>query len=98
MVEVMLAARASIPVNISAGKVMNDPPPASAFCAPAHTDAMNSTSKISIAPPISLRRPASGRADAGDGQGEAIEAMRQAPRAAHRHSSSTHWLSYVKQS
>ena len=34
-VEVMLAARASMPVNISAGSVMNEPPPASAFCAPA---------------------------------------------------------------
>ena len=30
-VEVMLAARASMPVSISDGKVMKDPPPASAF-------------------------------------------------------------------
>jgi len=33
-VEVMLAARASMPTSISDGKVMNEPPPASAFCAP----------------------------------------------------------------
>ena len=31
MVEVMLAARASMPVSISDGSVMNEPPPASAF-------------------------------------------------------------------
>jgi hypothetical protein len=35
-VEVMLAARASIPVSINDGRVTNDPPPASAFCTPAH--------------------------------------------------------------
>ena len=38
-VEVMLAARASMPVSMSAGNVMNDPPPASAFCTPAHSEA-----------------------------------------------------------
>ena len=38
-VEVMLAARASMPVSISDGRVMNEPPPASAFCAPAQIDA-----------------------------------------------------------
>ena len=32
----MLAARASMPVSISAGSVMNEPPPASAFWVPAH--------------------------------------------------------------
>ncbi len=40
-VEVMLAARASMPVSISDGKVMNEPPPASAFCAPAQIEATN---------------------------------------------------------
>src|ERR1700722_6755015 len=39
-VEVMLAARASMPVSISDGRVMNEPPPASAFCTPAHIEAM----------------------------------------------------------
>ena len=43
MVEVMLAARASMPVNISAGRVTNEPPPASAFCTPAHSAARNRT-------------------------------------------------------
>ena len=43
MVEVMFAARASIPVKISAGSVMNEPPPASAFCAPAQVDAKKRT-------------------------------------------------------
>ena len=38
-VEVMLAARASMPVSISDGSVMNEPPPANAFWAPAHSDA-----------------------------------------------------------
>ena len=32
-VEVMFAARASMPVRISAGRVMNEPPPANWFCA-----------------------------------------------------------------
>ena len=39
-VEVMLAARASMPVSISDGRVMNEPPPASAFCVPAQIEAM----------------------------------------------------------
>src|SRR5271165_2423274 len=39
-VDVMLAARASMPVSISDGKVMNEPPPASAFCVPAQIEAM----------------------------------------------------------
>src|SRR5208282_440368 len=47
-VDVILAARASIPAAISAGKVMNEPPPAKAFCAPAQIDATKSTHKISI--------------------------------------------------
>jgi hypothetical protein len=42
-VEVMLAARASIPVSISAGKVMKEPPPANAFWQPAQRAAKNST-------------------------------------------------------
>jgi hypothetical protein len=42
-VEVMLAARASMPVNISDGRVMNEPPPASAFCTPAHIEATKRT-------------------------------------------------------
>ena len=41
MVEAMLAARASRPDKISVGKVMNEPPPASAFCVPAHRAATN---------------------------------------------------------
>jgi hypothetical protein len=48
-VEVMLAARASIPVNISDGRVMNAPPPASAFCTPAHVAAMKRTMRAVIA-------------------------------------------------
>src|SRR6185312_12456938 len=42
-VEVMLAARASIPVSISEGSVRNEPPPASAFCAPAQIEATKRT-------------------------------------------------------
>ncbi len=42
-VDVMFAALASMPVRISAGRVMNEPPPASWFCAPAHTAAPNSS-------------------------------------------------------
>ena len=42
-VEVMLAARASMPVSISDGRVTNEPPPASAFCTPAHIAAMKRT-------------------------------------------------------
>ncbi len=42
-VEVMLAARASMPVSISDGRVMNEPPPASAFCTPAHIEATKRT-------------------------------------------------------
>ena len=47
-VEVMLAARASMPVSISDGSVMNEPPPASAFCAPAHIEATNKTNNAVI--------------------------------------------------
>ena len=43
--EVMLAVRASMPVRIRAGRVMNDPPPASWFCAPAHRAATNRMTK-----------------------------------------------------
>src|SRR5208282_2857262 len=50
-VEVMLAARASMPVSISEGKVMNDPPPASAFCAPAQIAAMKRIAKAVTAEP-----------------------------------------------
>src|SRR5205823_6041927 len=35
----------SIPVNINAGSVMNEPPPASAFCAPAHSAATKRMAK-----------------------------------------------------
>jgi hypothetical protein len=56
MVEVMSAAHASMPANFRAGKVTNDPPPASAFWAPAETAATNKTSKISARPPISFHR------------------------------------------
>src|SRR5574337_1247509 len=48
-VEVMLAARASIPVSISDGRVMKDPPPASAFCAPAQIEATNRMRRGTIA-------------------------------------------------
>src|ERR1700677_2653782 len=47
-VEVMLAARASMPVSISDGRVMNEPPPASAFCVPAHIAAMKRTTRAVI--------------------------------------------------
>jgi hypothetical protein len=43
-VEVIFAARASSPARMSAGRVMNDPPPASAFCAPAQSPARRSRS------------------------------------------------------
>ncbi len=39
IVEVILAACASMPVNISEGRVMKEPPPARAFCIPAHSEA-----------------------------------------------------------
>ena len=42
-VDVILAASAVIPVNISAGRVRNVPPPARAFCTPAHTATRKST-------------------------------------------------------
>src|SRR5271165_3823373 len=45
MVEVMLAARASMPVSINDGSVMKEPPPASAFCAPAQIEATNRTKR-----------------------------------------------------
>ncbi len=48
MVEAMLAARASSPLKISAGRVTNEPPPARAFCTPAHRATTNSRSKVSI--------------------------------------------------
>ncbi len=52
-VDVMLAARASMPVSISDGSVMNEPPPASAFCAPAQIEAMKrTTSEIVIGSPV----------------------------------------------
>jgi hypothetical protein len=44
----MLAARASSPVNISKGKVMKEPPPASAFCVPAQTATMNNKTNTHI--------------------------------------------------
>src|SRR5271163_3632013 len=47
-VEVMLAARGSMPVSISDGRVMNEPPPASAFCVPAHIAAMKRTTRAVI--------------------------------------------------
>ena len=53
IVEVMLAARASMPVSISAGSVMNEPPPASAFCAPAQSEAR--MSRIQRHPPLGAR-------------------------------------------
>jgi hypothetical protein len=48
-VEVMLAARASMPVSISDGRVTNEPPPASAFCTPAHIAAMKRMMRAVIA-------------------------------------------------
>ncbi len=47
-VEVMLAARASMPVSISDGRVMNEPPPASAFCVPAQSEAIKRTTRAVI--------------------------------------------------
>ena len=38
-VDVMLAASGDMPETISAGNVMNEPPPASVFCRPAHKPA-----------------------------------------------------------
>jgi hypothetical protein len=48
IVEVMFAARASMPVSISAGKVMKVPPPANAFCIPAHKEMMKRPVRRSI--------------------------------------------------
>ena len=48
IVDVMLASFGSSPAAISAGRVMNDPPPASAFCTPAHRPAANSRSIIEV--------------------------------------------------
>src|ERR1700722_4722201 len=48
-VEGMLAARASMPVSLSDGRGMNEPPPASAFCTPAHIAAMKRTTRAIIA-------------------------------------------------
>jgi len=42
-VEVMLAASGVMPVSIKTGKVMNEPPPANAFCSPAHKPAMKTS-------------------------------------------------------
>src|SRR5271166_111044 len=58
IVEVMLAARASIPVSISEGRVRNDPPPASAFCAPAQIAAMKRITRAVTSRGLpGLRRP-----------------------------------------
>ena len=46
MVEAMLAARASSPVSIRAGRVMNEPPPASAFCVPAQKAATSKMARL----------------------------------------------------
>src|SRR5271157_4026967 len=56
-VEVMFAARASMPVSISEGRVMNDPPPASAFCAPAQIEATNRIASAVIDEPFASRLP-----------------------------------------
>jgi hypothetical protein len=40
-VEAILAALASRPVSIKAGRVKKEPPPAKAFCAPAHKATQN---------------------------------------------------------
>src|SRR5882757_10734730 len=48
MVDVILAARGLIPLRISSGRVMKDPPPASAFCAPAHTEARKRITKVIV--------------------------------------------------
>src|SRR3954468_24030729 len=45
-VDVMLAARGSSPARTRAGRVTNDPPPASAFCAPAQSPARKSRKNI----------------------------------------------------
>ncbi len=58
-VEVMLAARASMPVSMSAGRVRKEPPPARAFCTPAHNAAANSSRWVIVVPgPL---RPGSSR-------------------------------------
>jgi hypothetical protein len=51
MVEVMFAARASMPVSIKAGKVMKVPPPANAFWIPAHKETAKSIISSSMCPP-----------------------------------------------
>ncbi len=50
MVEAMLAARASSPEKISAGRVTKEPPPARAFCTPAQSATANSRSSVSMGP------------------------------------------------
>ena len=45
-VEVILADSAVMPVSISAGRVRNVPPPASAFCMPAHNAAAKRSAKV----------------------------------------------------
>ena len=47
-VEVMLAASGDMPDMISAGSVTKEPPPASAFCSPAHRPAAKIRRSISI--------------------------------------------------
>ncbi len=47
-VEAMLAARASRPVRISAGRVTNEPPPARAFCTPAQIPTSSRTARMVI--------------------------------------------------
>ncbi|MGO8800385.1 MAG: hypothetical protein ACLQJL_15030, partial [Roseiarcus sp.] len=59
------------------GSVMNEPPPASAFCAPAHSAAMNRTSKLSTPPPISFRRARDRPSDPDDRPDQAVHAMRE---------------------
>ena len=46
--EVMLAASGDMPDMISAGSVTKEPPPASAFCSPAHRPAAKIRRSISI--------------------------------------------------
>jgi hypothetical protein len=46
IVLVILASLGSSPARMSAGSVMNEPPPASAFCAPAHSPAASSSAMV----------------------------------------------------
>src|SRR6185312_5308138 len=66
MVEVMLAARASMPERISAGSVTNEPPPASAFCTPAQSPAASSSHHIRVAyGPAARQRQSGGASEIG---------------------------------